>query len=241
MCGRFALSLTPARLRAVFGCAPPRDFRPRWNIAPDTPILVIRSAAHGREAVWMRWGLVPPWSRNFRDPARQINARIETAADRPMFRRAFRRRRGLVPADGFYEWQKQPRAPSRPFFVRDRSGAPMAFAALWERCEGTQGEVLETVAILTMDAHPSLRHLHGRMPVALPPRHWDMWLDPALEDVALLKSMLEEAGAVAFAHFEVDRRVNDPRNDDADLLVPVSRETGASGEIDNHRLQPDLF
>ncbi len=221
MCGRFALDLTPAQFQRHFGCPPPGGYRPRWNITPDSDIVVVRSGPAGREAVFARWGLLGPWMRDPRDPARMINARLETAARRPMFRRAFARGRVLVPATGFYEWQKQSRGPSRPFFIRLRTGAPMALAGIVQpiRLEGS--ELRLTVAILTREALAGLRPIHPRMPVLVPPAAFDRWLDPAPSDPADIAALLVPPAEEELMWEEVSRRVNDPREDDPGLIRPL--------------------
>ncbi len=224
MCGRFALSITPARFRDLFGCPPPAGYAARWNIAPDSEVPVIRSGPEGvREAVWMRWGLLGSWMRDPRDPGRQINARLETAADKPMFRAAFRRRRCLVPADGFYEWRKRRRGASQPHFVRLGEGAPMAMAGIWQATRLADGSLHESFAILTRPACPAIREIHHRMPVLVPPERWDAWLDPEPRDARLLRELLE-CGPMAVEARPVSRRVNSPANDDPELPAPVEEE-----------------
>ena len=221
MCGRFALSITPIQFRFAFGVSPPEGYRARWNIVPDSPIVVVRVGREGgREAVLICWGLLGAWMKEANAPGRQINARSETAAERPMFRDAFRRGRCLVPADGFYEWQKQASGPSRPFFVSRGDSAPVAFAGLWRPVRLADGTILETCAILTTEAQPRLRPIHGRMPVMLDPARWDAWLDPALQDSSLARELLEPLPETAVALHEVGRRVSNPRNDDAELVAP---------------------
>ncbi len=218
MCGRFALSVTPARFREVFGCPAPQGYTARWNIAPDGEVVVIRRRADGgREAAWLRWGLLAPWMRDPRDPGRQINARAETAGEKPMFRAAFRARRCLLPADGFYEWRRRGRGASRPHFVRLDGDRPMAMAGIWERTRLADGGTLDTVAILTRPAAPEIRDIHHRMPVILPEERWDAWLDPELSDPALLRELLLSEDVTVGA-FPVSRRVNSPANDDPELL-----------------------
>jgi putative SOS response-associated peptidase YedK len=241
VCGRFALSITPAQFQRVFGCAPP-ELPARYNIAPDSPIIVVRRRADGsREAVCMHWGLLPPWSTNAADPARQINARIETAAEKPMFRAAFRRGRCLVPADGFYEWQKRGSGPSQPFFVRRLDGAPMAFAAISRRSRLADGSELDTCAILTTDALPSIRDIHPRMPVLVAPEHFDAWLDPGLQDPALLRALLTPPEAHEIGALAVSRRVNDPRNDGPELLEPVAVSAAEDRRTTRPLAQESLF
>ena len=232
MCGRFALSIPPAQFRLHFGCAPPEGYRPRWNVTPDSDIVIVRAPAPGaREAAFVRWGLLAPWMDDPKDPGRMINARIETAASRPMFRDAFARRRCLVPADGFYEWRKQPRGPSRPFFVRLASGEPMGMAGIWRRSRLADGGQVETAAILTRDAPPDLRPIHHRVPVVIRPEHFDLWLDPTLRDPAALAEALAPLPGEAFDWYEVSRRVNDPRNDDPGLVEPADRPPLPPGDL----------
>ena len=227
MCGRFALSVTPARFRELFGCPPPAGYAARWNIAPDSEVVAIRRRADGgREAAWLRWGLLAPWMRDPRDPGRQINARAETAGEKPMFRAAFRARRCLLPADGFYEWRRRGRGASRPHFVRLDGDRPMAMAGIWERIRLTDGGILDTVAILTRPAVPEIRDIHHRMPVVLPEERWDAWLDPELSDPALLRELLLSEDVTVGA-FPVSRRVNSPANDDPGLLDPEPEDAVA--------------
>lgn len=223
MCGRFALSITPARLQQAFGVAPPEGWTARWNIVPDSPVLVVRARpGAGREAALVRWGMLAPWTKDAKDPGRQINARLETAAEKPMFRDALRRHRCVLPADGFYEWQKTGRAPSRPFFIARRDGAPLALAGLWRASRLDDGSVLETCAVLTTDAWPGIRSIHHRMPVLLAPEAVGLWLDPDLTDATLLRETLVTVPEDALAAVEVGREVNDPRTDHAGLTRPLA-------------------
>jgi putative SOS response-associated peptidase YedK len=212
MCGRFALSIIPARFAANFGVEPP-ELEPRWNIAPDTPILVVRLDRAGRrEAVFLRWGILGPWMTDARDAARQINARVESAGTKPMFRDAFRKGRCLIPADGFYEWQKRGGGPSQPFFVRRRDGEPLAFAGIWRANRLADGSRFDSCAILTTEAHPSIRAIHGRMPLMLPESAYELWLDPERSDVP---APIDEAALEAYP---VGTAVNSPRHEGADLI-----------------------
>lgn len=226
MCGRFALSITAAQFRTLFGVPLPDGFRPSWNVTPDAQIVVVRGDVEGgREALFMRWGLLGPWMKEAGDRGRQINARLETAAEKPMFRASFRKGRCLIPADGFYEWQKQESGPSRPFFISRADGAPLAFAGLWRLNRLADGSLLATCAILTTAASPSIRGLHHRMPLMLDKASIGPWLDPTLEDPTLLRETIEPLPDEALAAHEVSRRVNSPRNDDAALITPA--EPGA--------------
>jgi|DewCreStandDraft_4_1066084.scaffolds.fasta_scaffold00036_178 putative SOS response-associated peptidase YedK len=222
MCGRFALSLVAAELSDVFGVAAPEGYRPRWNITPDSPILIVRHGAEGRVAVLVRWGFLGPWMTDAADPGRQINARLETVATKPMFKAAFLRGRCIVPADGFYEWQKQPRGPSRPFFVRAAQGSTLLLAGLWRRNRLADGSLLETAAIVTRPADPALAAIHPRMPVIVPPELVDSWLAADTDPAALASELLAwPTTSPSLVFYAVSRLVNDPRRDGSDLIAPV--------------------
>lgn len=220
MCGRFALSITPAQLSMAFAVVPPAAYRPRWNITPDSEIVVIRAEGGAAAAALLRWGLLGPWMKVAGDPGRQINARSESAFDKPMFRDAMRKGRCLIPASGFYEWQKQGRGPSRPFFITLRSGEPFAFAGIWRRVRLGDGSLLESCAILTMDAWPAIAGIHPRMPVILPADHQAPWLDPGASEPERLRPLIVARPEAEIAAWPVSRRVNNPRLDDASLVEP---------------------
>lgn len=241
MCGRFAFSIDAAGFEAAFGVRPPEGHRPRWNVAPDTDIVVIRTGPGGaREAVLMRWGLMAPWMKDAKDPGRQINARAETAAEKPMFRDSFRKGRCIIPAEGFYEWQKSPSGPSRPHFVRRRDGRPLAFAGLWRVNRLGSGELLTTCAILTTDPYPLLRNLHHRMAIMLRPEHVDAWLDPAVTDPSFLRELLDPLPEEELEAYEVGRGVSNVRNDGPDLVVPTVSTPPPAPAPEVPR-QPSLF
>jgi len=184
MCGRFACSKIPKVLAELLDAPPPPDFVPRLNIAPSLPVCaLIRDEPSGRAVFdWLRWGLVPGWARDPQIGARMFNARAETAAEKPAFRAAFRRRRCLIPADGFYEWHKDGRLRT-PYYI-DLPDVPMVLAGLWETWSDPQGGVLRSCAILTVDANEAIRPLHDRMPVILPPAAWAAWMNPQARDPA---------------------------------------------------------
>jgi putative SOS response-associated peptidase YedK len=223
MCGRFALSMLPHRFHEAFGCDPPAGLGESWNVTPDRQIPIVRATAEGgREAVFARWGLLGPWMKEASDPGRQINARSETAAEKPMFRDSMRKGRCLIPAVGFYEWQKAGAGPSRPFFISLASRAPFAFAGLWRRNRLVDGTLLDSCAILTTDASPLLRPIHHRMPVILPPAAWSLWLDPKVHDREFAIALLTPVSDAELAAWEVARSVNNPRNEGPDLAEPVA-------------------
>jgi len=232
VCGRFALALGPRQFRLRFGCPPPPGWRPRWNVTPDAEIVIVHAPAPGlREAAWARWGLVRPGGHGRGRGALVINARIETVAGRPLFRRALARDRVLVPASGFYEWQKAPRGPARPFFVRRRDGLPLALAAVRSERRLPDGRTVAAVAILTREAVAGLRSVHPRMPVPVPPECWETWLDPDRTGGDALAAALVPPVEAELEWYEVSRRVNDPREDDADLVRPCAEGTPAWDDL----------
>jgi putative SOS response-associated peptidase YedK len=209
MCGRFPL-FTPAPVLAeVFDLTGFPELAPRYNIAPTQPVAAVRAGEAGRDLVRLRWGLVPPWSRDTKQAP--INARAETAADKPMFRHALRKRRCLVPASGFYEWVKLGTG-KQPFCFRPWDERPWAFAGLWERWEGPEG-VVESCAILTTEANELVRPVHERMPVIVPAQHWPAWLDAGLQDAGELVPLLRRFPSEAMRAYPVGLMVNNPRND----------------------------
>lgn len=228
MCGRFVLALAAERMPEILGVEAPEGYRPRWNITPDSPILILRAGRGGREAALPRWGFLGPWMSDPLDPGRQINARIETAAVKPMFEAAAQKGRCLVPADGFYEWQKQGRGPSRPFLIRCRDRRPLWMAGLWRRNRLVDGSLLDTAAILTRPADPTLAAIHHRMPVLLPDRLIEAWLLPEPAPVLLRELAEVVPDAPALEAIEVGRAVNDPRNEGPELLEPVALPLGGS-------------
>ena len=189
-CGRFALSMLPQQFQQAFACDSPEGL---GELERHSRSARSRSSAPARTAPatrFARWGLLGPWMKEAGDPARQINVRSETAAEKPMFRDSFKKGRCLIPATGFYEWQKAGTGPSRPFFVALGSGQPFAFAGIWRRNRLADGTLLDTCAILTTDASPLLRPIHHRMPVILPEANQPLWLDPTLKDPEFLQALL---------------------------------------------------
>ena len=217
MCGRFALYLQAGAFADIFGCPPPDDLAPRYNIVPDSDIVVVRAGEGGRVAERLRWGLLPPWADTPNDRGRQINARSETVFEKPSFKSAALRHRCLIPASGFFEWQKGG-GPSRPYFIHREDGLPVAMAGIWRQSQFGETTV-RTCAILTMDAYPAIAGIHHRMPVMLEPEAWDAWLDPAVRDPVQLQLALRPLPEAAIAAFAVSRAVNSPANDSPALVV----------------------
>lgn len=220
MCGRYSLTTDLEELIEVFE-VPSVLFahEPRYNIAPTQSAPVVAEDRKGRRMGLMRWGLIPYWAK---DPAignRQINARSETARTRPAFRDAFVRRRCLVPADGFYEWQRTD-GPRRPYWLHPGDGSVLGLAGLWERWRRSEGEDVYSFTILTTDASDSVRPIHDRMPVILPRSEWPVWLSRD-SDPEALTSLLRPSTAMLRAR-EVSTWVNRPDHEDPTCIEPVS-------------------
>lgn len=220
MCGRFTLATPREDLAEELGIFVPDDYRPRYNIAPGQPVLIVLADDGGARAERARWGLVPPWAE---DPAignRLINARAESAAQKPAFRHAFRRRRCLIPADGFFEWQKGPHGKI-PFYIRHVGRRPFTFAGLWEEWRpDPESPPLRTCTILTTDANPLVRPIHARMPVILPPGERERWLDPDA-DPRTLAPLLQPYPRDDLEAYRVSTLVNSPRNDRPECIEPA--------------------
>jgi putative SOS response-associated peptidase YedK len=218
MCGRYELSSHPTAVALAFGLAHPPEIHPRYNIAPMQDVPIVRlNAAGERELTQVRWGLVPRWAKDPSIGARMINARGETLATRYAFRNAFARHRCLVPVTGFYEWQPTPHG-KQPMHVGMRDGRPFGLAGVYERWLSPEGEVLDTCAIVTTAACESLRSVHDRMPVIVPPDDYARWLDGAHADVA---DLVTSWSGDPLHIYPVSTRVNAVRNDDASLCEPI--------------------
>ena len=222
MCGRFTLFEPDKILAREFGVSGIPLLSPRYNIAPSQPVAAVRAApaGTGREPALLRWGLIPSWSK---DPAignRLINARAETASQKPSFRNAFNRRRCLIPASGFYEWQRR-ELRKQPFYIRMHDGRPFAFAGLWDRWESPDKGVIESCTILTTATNALLAPIHDRMPVILPPGKYDRWLDPSLQDQDSLAPLLVPFPPEDMIAFPVSPRVNAPSTDDEGCIAPL--------------------
>jgi len=224
MCGRYVIISTPAAIRALFGYGEQPNFPPRYNVAPTQPIPVVRIVDGKRSFALMRWGLLPSWVKDPKTFPLLINARGESVLDKPAFRNAMRRRRCLVPTDGFYEWTG---TPKRPYFVRakrraDGSAPPLAFAGLWETWTGPNGEEVDTAAIITTNANRTLASIHERMPVFVPKEAFDLWLDCANVEADVAAALIRPAEDALLEAYEISPAVNRVANDSAALIAPVS-------------------
>jgi putative SOS response-associated peptidase YedK len=220
VCGRFTLTSTPEELAQRFGLEGPIEWSPRYNIAPGQSVLAVRLAAGHRRLASLRWGLVPAWAEDAGVGFRMINARVETLSEKPAFREALRARRCLVPADGFYEWADLGGA-KQPYHIGLPEPGPFAFAGLWESWQGPGGEALESCTIVTAEAAPALREIHGRMPVIVSPLCYADWLDPGRTPARELLARLVAGAPADFALHPVSDRVNHARIDDAACIAPA--------------------
>ncbi len=223
MCGRYSQLRSWSELVQIFAAmtaAPAPNALARYNIAPTQDVAVVRLGAAGRELLPMRWGLVPAWAKDVRMGVRLINARAETAAEKPAFRAAMRARRCLIPADGFYEWQAQASGPKLPFRIAMADGASFAFAGLWERWQSpADGQMLLSCTILTTEANAVVRPIHDRMPVILAGSDYDAWLDSTGQSAAAVQRLLGPYAAAAMEAQALGPYVNRVANDDARCLA----------------------
>jgi putative SOS response-associated peptidase YedK len=221
MCGRFVRTATAKEIADLFQLTEVPAVEPRYNVAPSQEVLAVRQTPEhrDRQLVALRWGLIPHWADDPKIGYRMINARAETAAEKPAFRSAFRARRCLVAANGFYEWAKRD-GGKQPFYIGLKDGAPFAFAGLWEHWESPEGKTLETCTILTTDANEVVRPVHDRMPVIIGPKDFDRWLDPDQKDPAKVQGLLRPYPAEAMLAYPVSRLVNDPKHEDPRCLEP---------------------
>lgn len=234
MCGRYRLTRSQKQLEENFDSYGEVEVLPRYNIAPSQPVITIRQDAHQplRKLSTMRWGLIPSWANDPSIGYKTVNARAETVATTASFREPLRSQRCLIPADGFYEWQKSGKT-KQPYCFEMNDGALFAFAGLWDRWRSPLGEVIESCTILTTTPNSLLSDIHDRMPVILSPDKYDLWLDPAFRDMASVLKMLRPFEAPRMRRYPVSMKVNQVLNDDADCAKQV--------ELDASPVQAQLF
>ena len=222
MCGRYTLKTPIERLSEKFQFSKVIPLKPRYNIAPSQPVVAVRRLPDDsdRQLAMLRWGFIPGWVKDPTSGTQPINAKAETAAEKPMFREAFKRRRCLVPADGFYEW-KQEGGRKQPVYIRMKDEEPFAIAGLWENWEGQDGQTIESCTLLTTEPNDLLAPIHNRMPVILEPKDYELWLDPEIQQVDRLQPLLHPYPLEQMTAYPVSLHVNNPRNDDALCLEPV--------------------
>lgn len=218
MCGRFVSVITPEMLVDVFGVVNPSQLPTRYNLAPTQLAPVVRSSSDGNRIDELRWGLVLPWKKEF--DSGLINARCETVSEKPSFRNSIKSRRCIVPMMGFYEW-KSDGGMKCPYYISLSGGQPMGIAGLWEPWKSPEGMISETFCILTTSANRLMESIHERMPVILHPSEYDHWLSKDLTDPKQFENLYQPYPADMMAAVEVSPAVNSPRNDSADLILPI--------------------
>ncbi len=226
MCGRYALYGPVSRYRDRFDAVASFDFGERYNIAPSSVVPVVRQGHDGaRHLIMAKWGLVPFWVKDPKTMQHPINAVAETVAIKPMFREAFRKRRILVPADAFYEWKPEG-GKKTPYLIRMRDQAPFGMAGLLEHWKTPSGEDLVTFTILTVGANPLVAGIHKRMPAIVRPEDYVLWLDPEMNEVEKLQTILEPYPERFMEAYPISTLVNSPRNDSAAIVEPIRPYAG---------------
>ena len=225
MCGRFVSASPASDVAAYFGAEldAGTGLEPSYNVAPTNDVYAVLVAEGLRQLAALRWGLIPPWAADVKIGNRMINARSETVADSKAYGRAFRARRCIVAADGFYEWVPVPgERHKQPVYIHRSDGEPLAFAGLWERWRPPEGDLVRSTTIITGPANDRIAEVHDRMPIVLPPSAWEQWLDPDFGDTAALGGLLVPAPSQLFTLHPVSREVNNPRRKSAHLIEPVA-------------------
>jgi putative SOS response-associated peptidase YedK len=225
MCGRFTMTVDPAQLQDTFPWLNvPEGMEPRYNIAPTQPVAVVPNNDENR-IEFFNWGLIPSWAKDPSIGNRMINARAETLAEKPAFRAAYRRRRCLVLADGFFEWRKDPgQKAKQPMYIRLKTGEPFAFAGLWEIWNSADGSQILSCTIITTEPNELVSDIHNRMPVILPREDYSAWLNPNEIQPADLGDLLRPYPSTELAAYPVSTIVNSPGNDSPACVAPLTQE-----------------
>lgn len=219
MCGRFALYSSSGRIKNHFATINELNLEPRYNIAPAQTVPVIRADDKSKRVITLaRWGLIPSWVEDTDEIQQPINAKVETAAIKPMFRNAYRKSRILIPADAFYEWA--PRDGNKPYLIKLRDNEPMGLGGLLECWHGFAAEII-TFTILTTNANLLMSNIHDRMPVIIKPEDYPAWLDTKLTDILKIQAMAKPYPERLMEAYPISLNVNNPQHDSADLIVPV--------------------
>jgi putative SOS response-associated peptidase YedK len=226
MCGRYRLTAKERYIRDHFGLDEDPTWTARYNIAPTQPVAVIRQDAKepNRSFGLLRWGLIPYWAKDASIGFKTINAMSETAAEKPAFRDAIRKRRCLIISDGFFEWKKLGPKEKQPYNIGMIDDSVFAFAGLWERWRDPAGEAIETCSVLTTRPNALVAEVHDRMPAILKPEDYDLWLDPGMRDVAVVTECLKPFDPKLMKKYPVSTRVNRTENDDQECVreIPIA-------------------
>jgi len=223
MCGRYSLTVDKKKLLGEFGFQAEhlKSFAPRYNIAPSQPVLALTTQEAKPKLELCHWGLIPSWAKDPAIGARMINARKETVAEKPSFRSPFKNRRCLVLADGFYEW-KQEGSAKIPYYIHLKSGAPFGFAGLWSHWQNKDGSELLSCTIITGEPNDLMKSIHNRMPMIIPKKNRELWLDHSRFESDKLLKLLEPYPSDEMEAYAVSRTVNNPINDLAECVSPSS-------------------
>jgi putative SOS response-associated peptidase YedK len=230
MCGRYLITSSSEAIRALFRFREEPDFPPRYNIAPTQPVPIVHLDNGVRSLALVRWGFIPAWVKDPHTFSLLINARGESIGEKPAFRNAMRRRRCLLPADGFYEWKSET-GRRRPFCVRPRDGRPVGFAGLWETWMGPNGEELDTACIVTTAANRLLAPIHDRMPAVIAPGAFDLWLDCAKVDAETAAALIAPAPESLFEAYEISTAVNRTANDSPAIIAPLGWQPAPAAPV----------
>ena len=247
MCGRFSLTATPEEVEAMFALLDIEAFPPRYNIAPTQPILMVVAGERRepgsnlpeRNALLVRWGLIPAWAKNPKDMPLLINARSETAIEKASFRAAMRHRRALIPASGFYEWKRDGKNKSQPYFIRPKGGGLIAFAGLMEMWHEPGGSELDTGAVLTTAANDQIAAIHDRMPVVIRPEDFARWLDCKGQEPRDVADLLQPVEPGFFEAIPVSYKVNKADNVDPEIQARVEPAEPVAATPARPKAKPD--
>lgn len=222
MCGRFTLSQPAEAIAEMLQLDQVPTLEPQYNIAPSQSVatVLVDQESH-RQLKRLQWGLIPSWAKDPKIGSKMINAKAETVAEKPSFRAAFKYRRCLVLADGFYEWQ-QLKGKKQPFYIQKQDRQLLAFAGLWEHWQGSDNRVIDSCTILTTEPNELLRPIHNRMPVVLKPEDYDLWLDPKVQQAELLQPLLRPYPSEEMIAYPVSPQVNNPAHNHPDCIESLA-------------------
>ena len=232
MCNRYRLTYAKPYLAERFGAVGEIEERPRYNIAPTRQVVTVRKeeGKKTRKFTTMRWGLIPSWAKDMSIGTQTLNARSETVTTKPAFRDPIRRRRCLIPSNGFYEWQKMG-SVKQPYYFEVGEGELFALAGLWDQWETPEGQIIESCSILTTAANSPVADLHDRMPVIVPPDKYDVWLDPDVNDFNVIRDILRPYDANLMRRYPVSTKLNNSKIDGAESASPVILDTPAQAKL----------